>query len=571
MNRSGLAFLCCLRITLSIGVLSLTVWPVPSSAQEPDRLGTLVAETERFVWITAQGDSITGRHDHMGILPSDRQLLSSVFTGAGLVSDGSVLAPENLAVEVSIAGQQMVRVSFSRAAGHGYPMPLRWSTVGDARIDAAEFWAGSVFSFNGPVMIAGEVAGNVIAIGGDITLREGSVVRGAVVVVGGILRQRGDAKVYGGVFAPAGHRRPRLSISRAWEFEDEGFSWRPDLAYDRVDGFRPGASVRWRSTPFAPQFEVFGAYAFTSETWQYRFEMRQRLMRTADIEARLAIFRQTQPDEQPWIPGAENSIFALVAGSDYRDYMGVDGGEVAVTYKYRERGVLSAAYRNTDYRRLDADPDLWHLFRPDHDFRANFSTLDSALLDTARIERNTSALLLSLRVDPREQMRDFVGFNGSLELVYEIAGGGLGGDFDYDRITFRGRGWWDTGRWHRISLFAFYGNSRRDLPPNKHFFLGGVGTLRGYSGRAYPGTEALFATFEYRFSYWENDVFDGAIIFFSDLGNATFADDLWDLSDFKSDIGLGLGLGRAIRVDIAKGLDRSDRDLRVTVRLASSL
>lgn len=547
-----------------------------SVGRAAESLGTLSAGSDHFTWTTTSGDTITGRHDNIGILPRDREALAEVFTASGLLLARGPVAAANLLMTATVSGRDHAAVTFALAGDGDFREDLLWAAGEDVVVEAGEDpWPGSVLSFGGRITVSGEVIGSIVAIGADVILKEGTSVGGDVIVIGGVLRQEGDGTIYGGIFAPGGHRRPRLTITREWEFEDEGLGWRPVLSYDRVDGFRGGVRAQLRGQALEPQLGLLAAYAFASETWQYQLEVRQRLSRSINLEAVGTLFRLTETDDERWVGRNENTAYALVAGSDYRDYIGVDGGAVKLIYKFRERGVLSLGYRNTDYRWLNAHRNLWHLFRPDHDFRRNFSTAGIAdpLADEflADFEQHTSAIILRFGIEPVETNRQAVGFNGAFLAVYEVAGGGLGGGLDYDRLTLEGRGWWDTGRWHRLFLRLFYGAGRRDLPVNRMLYLGGVGSLRGYSQKAFVGNEAILATIEYRFNYWESDFLDGGVILFFDTGRAANSGDFWDLSEFKSDVGLGLGLGDGIRVDIAKGLDRADRDLKVTVRFTSPL
>ncbi|HUU44839.1 MAG TPA: BamA/TamA family outer membrane protein [Acidobacteriota bacterium] len=545
-----------------------------ATAQTPSTYGKLSADSRTLTWEPEDGATLTGRHDDLGLFPADLAAFRDVFVSGGLVLRRGTVATSDIAVRPPLVGRGTVEIMFAPLAATDYPEEVLWAAGTQAVVAAGDFWPGTIVAFDGEVVVAGEVAGHVIAIGADVTIREAASVRGTVIVIGGILRQRGDGKIYGDIFAPGGHRRPRLTISRAWEFEEEGFAWRPQVSYDRVDGFRGGLEFRLRGSAFQPQVRVAVAYAFASETWQYRLEVRQRLVRDFDLEAAARIYRMTDTDDSSWVGRDENTVFGLVAGSDYRDYFGADGGELAVTYKYRERGVVSLGYRNVDYRWLSASPNLWHLFRRDHDFRDNFSTApipdqdSTAFADyISDFEQRTSAVILTFGVEPLETARHAVGFNGTLRAVYEIAGGRLGGDYDYDRVMLEARGWWDTGEWHRLSLRLFYGAGRRDLPPNKLFYLGGAGSLRGYRQKAFVGDEAFLGTVEYRFNYWANDLLDGGVILFLDVGRATTHPKFWQPRKFKTNVGIGLGLGDAVRLDVAKGLDYSDRDIKVTVRL----
>ncbi len=434
---------------------------------------------------------------------------------------------------------------------------------------AGDFWPGDVIILDGNAVIGGEVGGNIIVIDGDVIVREAATVRGGVVVIGGILRQKGDGKIYGSVFAPGGHRRARLSVTRAWEFEDEGVRWGPNFSYDRVDGARLGANVSYQKSAYSPRLSVAAAYALASETWQYRFGVTQRLLKSTDLEVDVTVFRLTETDDDFWVGRHANTLYALSAGSDYRDYYGSDGGRIELTYKYRDRGVVSAAYMNTDYRWLDAERNLWHLFRPNHCFRSNFSTVPLNVLEPwiDRFEERTSALHLSVGLEQQDGDAHLARFDGAARAVAEIAGGALGGERDYDRLQLFAQGEWNGRDIHRLTLRIWYGKGRRDLPPNKYFYIGGVGTLPGYSQKEFFGNQALLMSAEYRFDYWPNQAFDGGVILFMDVGRASFDDDFFEPSEFKTDVGVGLGIGEGLRVDIAKGLDHTDRDIRLSLRL----
>lgn len=545
-----------------------------ASAQGPNALGTLSSSETKYEWIPALSDTgitgkLTGRHDELGIRTLDRDALARVFSSAGLTVGDRTIPSTQLYLAFETITSDHAKIFFSTPDTLGLPSEIVWVTDSSLQQPAGEFWPGDVVVFNGTLTINGEVGGNVLVIGGDAIVREAATVRGGVVVIGGILRQRGDGKIYGKVFAPGGHRRPRLSVIRAWEFENEGVQWGPAFSYDRVDGLRFGGNLAYQKSAYAPRLALYAGYGFASETWQYRFRIEQQLFRSIDIELHGSVFRLTETEDEAWVGRHANTVYSLSAGSDYRDYYGADGGELGVTYKYRERGVLSATYRNTDYRWMDAERNLWHVFRPNHPFRENFSTVAPEMREPLidRFEERTSALLLGIGVEPRESDEHPTRFDGAVRARAEIAGGALGGEFDYDRWQLSAMGEWNGEDVHRITARFWYGNGRRDLPPNKFFYLGGIGTLPGYPQKAFVGRQALLASMEYRFVYWANQAYNGGIILFFDLGRATFDDDFLDLSEFKSDVGVGFGFGEGIRLDVAKGLDRTDRDIRVSLNL----
>lgn len=543
------------------------------AAQTHHDVGTLSADNETFVWTPAPGDSGTARplrgdHDDLGLPVEDRDALSEVFSREGLVTSAGTVPPANMIVTFKNVVTDRADIVFSASDSAALRSDLTWVLDSSFEQPAGEFVPGDLVVFHGTVTVNGEVGGNVLVVDGDVVVREGATVRGAVVVIGGILRQRGDGKIYGPVFAPGGHRRPRLSVTRAWEFENEGVRWSPSFSYDRVDGARLGGNVAYQKSAYAPRLAVYAGYALASETWQYRFRIEQQLLRSVDVRLHGSVFRLTETDDERWVGRSANTVYALFAGSDYRDYYGADGGELGVMYKYRERGILSLIYRNTDYRRLEAERGLWHLFNPNHLFRENFSTLppdEFARLEIDRFEERTSAIHFSLGVEPRESMEHPSRFDAAVKAETEIAGDWLGGAFDYDRWQFSAMGEWNSERTHRITARLWYGKGRRNLPPNKFFYLGGVGSLPGYSQKELVGNQAMLASLEYRFDYWPDQAYKAGLILFFDIGRATFDDDFLDLAEFKSDIGVGLGLGDGLRLNVAKGLDRTDRDIRVSL------
>jgi hypothetical protein len=459
-------------------------------------------------------------------------------------------------------------IVFDRAPATGADAAILWYVGHVANFGADDIRFADVFVFDAGCNIGGEILGSVIAVGSDVNLGRGATVRGDVIVIGGMLRQEPDSKIYGHVFAPGGHRRPRLNVPRADELEEEGYKWRPTVSYDRVDGLRPGVGARFQSQNAITRVGFWMGYALASETWQVRFDVRQRLLKSGLLTAAGSLFRLTDTDDDATVGRDENTAFAVLAGSDYRDYYGADGGEVSLMARYREVGTLTLAYRNLKYRWLGAERNLWHLFRPDHDFRTNFSTVGDEESIAGALDGTSSALCLTLGVAPVEAGSHPIGFNGSLQAVYEVAGGALGGNYDYDRLMLSGEGWWDSGRWHRFSMHAFYGTGRRDLPPNKLFYSGGIGTLRGYPQKIFVGDQSFVGNVEYHFTYWENPFGDAAVVFFLDVGRTTIDDNFWDPDEFKVNLGVGLDFGDIFRINAAKGLERADDDIRVTVRLA---
>ena len=116
-----------------------------------------------------------------------------------------------------------------------------------------------------------------------------------------------------------------------------------------------------------------------------------------------------------------------------------------------------------------------------------------------------------------------------------------------------------------LIMRGMYGGSDGYLPIYKRYFLGGLGTLRGYRHKEYMGTRFWMINTEYRTRFPGSDIAAALIWDMGKIGNDTALDSDVDL---KHSIGFALTLGDDFRISVAKRLDRSDdNDPRIYDRL----
>src|SRR5207245_1634309 len=145
---------------------------------------------------------------------------------------------------------------------------------------------------------------------------------------------------------------------------------------------------------------------------------------------------------------------------------------------------------------------------------------------------------------------------------------GLGGDFSFRRFIGQARAAHVFSPRRALLLRGLVGAGRGDLPPQRMFFLGGSGTLRGYALKQFAGDRAVLGTAEYWLyptSPWPG------LVFFYDGGTA------WTRGaprpGWKSDVGLGVdwpgGGAGFFRLDVGFPLARggSRRRARVYAQL----
>ena len=107
------------------------------------------------------------------------------------------------------------------------------------------------------------------------------------------------------------------------------------------------------------------------------------------------------------------------------------------------------------------------------------------------------------------------------------------------------------------------GFSDDDLPLFRRYFIGGIGSLRGYDYKEFEGNRYLLFNADYIWRFFDSSL--GAGIFF-DTGKAAFSEDQFSDESLKSDIGLAFLLGDDIRINLAQRLDDTGKSPVLSVR-----
>lgn len=121
---------------------------------------------------------------------------------------------------------------------------------------------------------------------------------------------------------------------------------------------------------------------------------------------------------------------------------------------------------------------------------------------------------------------------------YSVEWAGLGGDFDFTKLTADWRYYYRAGGESVWALNLGAGWADGDMPLSQRFSMGGSDTLRGYEDDQFRGNSMLKATLEYRFPIIKK--VQGVL--FTDNGYAwdkRFEDE-FDLGLIKNSVGAGL-------------------------------
>jgi outer membrane translocation and assembly module TamA len=233
---------------------------------------------------------------------------------------------------------------------------------------------------------------------------------------------------------------------------------------------------------------------------------------------------------------------------------------------------LELGYRYDETKWLEANRHLWSLFGGSKLFDWNFARVDSAYREQgiADIDTGTFAgLELTVNYDTRNLDEPFISSAWAVTANLEWSHPDFSSDFDYRRYTINTRRYQRLNRHTMIIGRLVFGGSDGVLPMNKRFFLGGLGTLRGYSHKELVGTRFWMTNLEYRFQFPRSSIAVAVIYDAAQIANeAKLNDDI----ELKQSIGVAAYLGNDTRISLAKRLDRSFDDTpKFYVRLSHVL
>jgi hypothetical protein len=425
------------------------------------------------------------------------------------------------------------------------------------------FVRGLIFSVTGNIEVHGEVNKDVISLFGNIRVTEEAVIRGDIVTVTGEPDIYAEATIYGDVFTSEDSGRRRYRNWRQRSHFDVGV----DFDYNRVDGATGFVTSKFRDADsLLPSFHAAVGYALEAERGRFRVGLEQAILRDPALVAGGEYYRRLATEDDWLLSGKENLIFALLVTEDFRDYYEAEGATGYLKAVPARDLELELRYRYEQTNWLQAHRHLFSLFGGDKLFRRNFSSVDPIFREAGALEIDTSAnagFTLSVSYDTRDSDDPFRTSAWYLTGSFEWSHPDLQSDFDYRRYVVGIRRYQKVH--HRITLLmrGMYGGSDGHLPMYKQFFLGGLGTLRGYNHKEYYGTKFWMANLEYRTSFPKTDLGASVLWDFGEVANgASFAQ-----AEIKHSLGIAVYLGDDFRMSLAKRLDRtSDDDPKIYVR-----
>lgn len=391
---------------------------------------------------------------------------------------------------------------------------------GPYTVEAGQDVAGDIGVLGGELIVAGHVAGRIVAVNADVHLRGGARVDGEVLVVGGqvtgsdVAAVGGQIRTYRGrlEYARNGDRlasRPDDEQEGGWWRRRDRWrnSWRSGLrlvsarTYNRVEGLpvylgpTVGREFGWGRVGI----DAFGVwrsadgFAWKPENIGHSLKGEIRLGTRRGVRLGGRLFDVVEPVEAWHLTAEEVGLASFFLHRDYRDYYDRHGGSV---YASLFRGTtVDATVGYSDQRWSDRRTrDPFTLFRNGAPWRDN-PVLDDALFHLVNA---------TLRYDTRnDEGNPWWGWYILADYEYgtgRITNYGLttpgardetfGGATVYDRLFM------DVRRYNRLSpevslnvrLAGGGWLSGDDLPLQRRFSIGGPGTLGGYDFRRTAGS-----------------------------------------------------------------------------------
>ncbi len=487
----------------------------------------------------------------------------------------------------------------------------------------------------GDVFVRGTVQGMVVALYGDVMVLDSGLVRGDAVSIEGDVIVQGSGAITGsdvsttrrglerqgrdvawarlvrqsGVLGK-GDEREYEQRQREWDFEwDERRDYRrwPAYIFAYTGSFPLGGFVYNRIDGLTLQGEIFNSqhdwedaatsfyggagYGFWSKELYYRLGLNRYFFPGTPIEIGIGMYRQLETEDTWYITPNENNLNALLARYDWYDYYRVEGLQAHLGFAPQRW--LKLGVRYAQEREIAAEKKCnWAIFGGDRLFRNNewYVTYDPdpALRATLPAdEGEVHRLIYSLRLDLtsvwRKRPSRGVVVDATLEQVEHqgIDFGAYRGDpFNYERLLVRLAAYQRLSRIDHLALRVMVGSAHVDAPdtiPVQHrYYLGGVGSLRGYDFKRFSGNRLFLGTLEYTLGAdgW-SPLFDGwALTFFYDHGLA------WDaqpeavieeeLTPKQADVMRSVGAAIApfgwggLRLEVAYPLDPKEEERKFT-------
>ena len=418
----------------------------------------------------------------------------------------------------------------------------------DITIDEDQRIRGDVVSVGGDVRVYGEVRGDVVSVFGDVYL-EKCYVGGDVAAPFGEIIRDDDSIVEGDV------KEKKYDGNHRVDFDLTG-------RYNRVEGLTILSKLGYDGEDLShPSLDLMGGYAFTLKRWEYDFGISQHFLDKWSPYLGVNMFQIAETTDRWILTESENSFAAAFLKEDFYDFYWKRGfsGKIGISYADEiSAGVGYTAAKISNLKRTASKA----LFGGKKNFRENWSTV---LYDTEALEGmdgDLRELTYNITYDTRDYEEDPES-GIYTNLSYSQALDSDSSNFEYETVDAELKYYLPLATDQTLFFRMRAGYSDDDLPLFRRYFVGGIGSLRGYEYKEFQGNRYVLVNADYIWRFYESSL--GAAIFF-DAGKAAFSGNAFESEDLNTDIGISLLLGDDLRINLAQRLDDVDKSPVLSIR-----
>lgn len=440
----------------------------------------------------------------------------------------------------------------------------------DYEIAESEHITGNLKIIGGDLTVKGTVSGEITVIGGSIYIHSTAVIKGRIVSIGGKI-EKDPAAIIQGEIVELGVNEfsisredeemdedvenddepvQELSFSIAKPYNEDGWT-----RYNRSEGFYLQGNIHVQSD-YIPGLTLFGSVgrSFHIPGWRGTLGFEQFLLNDR-FQIFIEGYDRSHTDDSWRISDKDNSMAAFFIHQDFLDWYRTIGYRAGASLHLPWDINLNVSFKEEEQ---DTMPTVvsWSMFGGDKEFRDGY-------LITPGTDK---AVTYGLSVGTPYYWMETEGF--SCYLNAERTESQEGSDFSYSRDQVQIQTHIPFKRDLGFHINILTGNvTENTIEPQHQFYLGGIGSLRGYDWKSLTGNQFLTTTFEILFD--DVSVFYDRGLTMENSAESLFNSDLttkYNKNAFES-VGISIGDEDVCRIDVIKPLTGEDTDIKINLRL----
>lgn len=316
---------------------------------------------------------------------------------------------------------------------------------------------------------------------------------------------------------------------------------------------------RMRYHPSVGSF-LFGtmSYGFSSQSLNYRAGGGVTLGETSNLTYSAQIHRLTSVRDRDILLSDSEQFLRGLWGTNFQDYYLREGGVMALQWQSPNiKHSLGAFVLWEEHESLQRTMDF-HLrnwsAHPELAGRQNSPIHPGSMRSISLKYDFDNRGWTDVKYD-FENRENFKNRENAVEwyntFLVEHTSPAIGSDFDFTRFQAHFRHYYPIGD-DRIDARLKVGTATGQLPYQRQFVIGGIGTLRGYSLYEFAGNHGFLFNLEYAHSLGDA----AFLIPFVDVGQVWYRLEDIDINQIQPKVNLGIGFqGGPFRLNLAKALE----------------